>query len=209
MFPQEKGNVLAAKETEMGGENFPNGGKAFLEPTGARGEFLRPGVRRGEEEKSARPNQSREDLLEKLFWILDPIDQIRGQHEIELSQRRQAQGVPRLKANALSEFSGGHPDLGGPAHPSLQFKAEPKGTPAGEDPGGPNEGFGEIDPDNLRNFLGELKGGTSHGGAKIEGPPSLNPAPAGFPEKQGNAGLGKIADRKGRGAPSGQNFFRL
>ena len=57
VFAEEKGEVPASDEAEVRREEFADGGERVMEPAGLGGEFLGPGVRRGEEEKAAREDQ--------------------------------------------------------------------------------------------------------------------------------------------------------
>ena len=124
---------------------------------GAGCEFQGPGVGGGEQQETAGTNQAGQDSEEKLFGILDPIEKVGGENEVESSKPGQAQGVAGSKTDTIPDFAGRslRPDGLGEA----TFLSQPKGKTAMGDQlsGGGDEGFGEINTDNLRNLLGEFE----------------------------------------------------
>ncbi len=88
VFAQKKREVLASDQAKMGRKMFADGGKRVPEPAGPGGEFLGPGVGRGEEEKAAGEDQWRKHFLQKFFWILDPVKEVGGQDQVESTKRR-------------------------------------------------------------------------------------------------------------------------
>ena len=105
VFPKEERQVLPAQETEVGRKDFTHGGKRVLEPSVSGGEFLGPGVGRGEKKKASGANESRQDLPEKFFRVFHPIKQVGCEDQVKSSKFRQAHGVTGTKTDAIPDLS--------------------------------------------------------------------------------------------------------
>jgi len=75
--------------------------------------------------------------------------------------------------------------------------------------GGSDEGFGEINSDNLRNLSGELERRPADGTAEIQGSARPDSLSSGLLQKQVGAGPGKKLDPQGPVITLGQEVLRF
>lgn len=119
MLSKQEGNVPATDQAEVGRESFPEGRERVRQPARPGGELFGPGVGGSEKQKTSRPNQPGENLLQKFFWISHPIQQVGAENKIERSERREPQGIPSPKTDASPDLAGGSQRPDGPSQSAL------------------------------------------------------------------------------------------
>jgi len=88
VFAKQEREVLAANQPEVRAKEFLDGGKGVFQPPGSGSKFIGPGVGGCEQQKTARPDSSGQNPLQEFFWILHPVEEVRGENEIKHFQFR-------------------------------------------------------------------------------------------------------------------------
>jgi len=78
MFAKKKREILAMKKTKRRAEYHANLRKGILQPSGTRGELVRPSVRGGEEDNPTWFDEAWQNLFKKSFGFGKTVDQVGG-----------------------------------------------------------------------------------------------------------------------------------